>query len=315
MKDFETFEKKLKEQYKQIESPNKQRVIQKISSHQDKKIKRLPTFAMICFGLFLSVATVGAINFNGLTFFNKDATSVFEMETMTDEEMIPHHQADDISMKNRKLMDQLRKTIEPGKFLYFLDVEAYEQYGEPNLFYLSNFDTFRSFDSLPVDISARWTFPKTLLEQYEFKEGKLTYDSPESSYEKMMEVVEQLKQLAHEQNQHYAVLEGELLSSVHSISLEYEYNEFPIIKLFNIEIHVINKGMKTNEDLSSFIKLDNVLETDAYYSEDQKKLLFVKETAEENYLITVWDPWTPVVPVENVSIQTFIEVAKVFYDL
>lgn len=309
MKDFDTFEKKLKKQYEQIDSPNKQQVIQKISSHKDKKIRRLSTFPMICFGLFLSVATVGAMNFNGLTFFNKEATSVIEMETMTDEEMIPHDRADDISMKNRKLMDQLRKTIEPGKFLYFLDVEAYEQYGEPNLFHLNNFDTFRSFDYLPVDITAKWTFPKTLLEQYEFKEGRLTYDSPETSYEKMMEIVEQLKQQAYDLNQHYAVLEGELLSSINSIGLWYETNELPFPKAFDITIDSINKRLKTNEDLSSFVKLDNVLTTDAYYSEEQRKLVFVQQTPGDNYLISIRNP---VISEENVSLQTFIEVAKVF---
>ncbi|MEK4129632.1 hypothetical protein NYE67_08105 [Solibacillus sp. FSL W8-0474] len=307
MKDFDMFEKKLKEQYEQIESPNKQQVIHKISSHKDKKMRRFPMFAMICFGLFLSVATVGAMNFNGLTFFNKDASSVIELETMTDEEMIPHNQANDINMKNRELMDQLRKTIEPGKFLYFLDVEAFEQYGEPDIFSLYNFDTFRSFDNLPVDLTTRWTFPKTLLEQYEFKEGSLIYNTPEKSYEEMMEIIEQLKQQALKQNQHYAVLEGELLSSVHSISLWYETNEFPFSKAFDITIDSINKRLKTSEDLSSFVKLDNVLTTNAYYSEEQRKLVFVQQTPEENYLISIRNP---VISEENVSLQTFIEVAN-----
>ena len=65
------------------------------------------------------------------------------METMTEEEMEPHHYSDEISKKNRQLMDSLQAAIPEGKLLHFLDVDA-PVHAQNNY----HFDTFEDHPEL-----------------------------------------------------------------------------------------------------------------------------------------------------------------------
>ena len=70
-----------------------------------------------------------------------------------------------------------------------------------------------------------------------------------------------------------------------------------------------------SEDLSGFIELESDIGTDVYYSEEQKKLLFVQKDDAENYLISIQDPITyvqnSITTGKNAELQQFIDVAKI----
>ncbi len=315
IKDFDEFEKRLKNEHIQIRSINKQQIIQSLTSHPKHKAKRISVIAVISMCLFLSVAAVGAMEFSGLTFFKNDPGSIIEVETMTEQEMQPHHAADEVSRKNARLIERLKKQLPKGKFLRFLDVEEYEKTGIIDLFGLSNNQPFKNVDEIPVFFAKNLNIPNQLLDEYNLKSGMMSYKIPEISYEEMMEITEKLQLQAKQLNRHYGVLEGDLLQEISSISLSYEVNNFPDLRYFDINISSINNRIKTNEDLSSFIELESDIGTDVYYSEEQKKLLFVQKDDTENYLISIQDPFTyiqnPLTTENNADLQQFIDVAKI----
>ena len=171
IKDFDEFEQRLKDESSQICSDNKPQIIQSLTSPSTKKAKRLSVVAVMSICLMLSVAAASAMEFSGLTFFKNDTSSLFEMETMTEEEMEPHNYSDEISKKNRQLMDSLQAAIPEGKLLHFLDVEAYEQTGISNLFTLHYIQKIKSVEEIPYKFAQSLNLNNQLLNDYHLKRG------------------------------------------------------------------------------------------------------------------------------------------------
>lgn len=309
IKDFEEFEKRLKNEHIAIPAENKKQIIHNLKTHSKPKTKRLSAVAVISMCLFLSVAAVGAMEFTGLTFFNKDSTSIIEVKTMTEEEMKPHLVADEVIRKNIHLMEKLKKTIPEGKFIYFLDVEAYEQSDVLDLHFLSKSPPVKDVEEIPRSFAENINMQNQLLQTYVLTSGLIHYKVPQISNEERLRITEKLTQQAKQLNRHYGVLEGgDLLQEVNSVYLHYEIPNSMSIESLVVNISSIGKGISTNEDYSSYIELESDLGGDVYYSEDQKTLLFVHYGERENYLVSIRNP---VISEENIELQRFIDIAKV----
>lgn len=307
MKDFNEFEERLKNEYEQIHCENKQHIIQTIGAPTKRKAKKISISFVLSMCLLLTVATVGAMEYTGLIFFKGNDDEIIEVTNIKEEHMEPHTNADEISHKNDRLLTRLKKTIPDGKFLYFKDIEIYEQTGIPNLFYILNPSTISNVDELPNVITKHIHLENTLLENYHLKNGTMLFKSPEHDLEQMTTIIEQLQAQAKENNQHYGILEGELLNEVTTITLHYETNDFPVWQAFDVWIMAINTRIETTENLSNYAPLTNELGIEMYYSEEERTLRFIKQAPSQNYLITIRNPF---IYRENVDVQLFIEVVK-----
>ncbi|MGN7478157.1 hypothetical protein ACTHOQ_09880 [Solibacillus silvestris] len=223
MKDFHDFEERLKTDYEGMNLENKQHIIQNIirPTKQKHKAKKLSIGLIASLCLLLAVATAGAMEYTSLTFFKGSGNTVIEVTNIKEEDMEPHTNADEISRKNEKLMEELKKTTPEGKFLYFMDTEAYEQSGIFNLFYLSNPDStaIKKVEELPSSITQYIHLENTLLENYHLKRGMFLYDLPDTDHDQMMKLIEKLQRQAMEQNRHYGIMQGDLLDEVRSVTL------------------------------------------------------------------------------------------------
>ncbi|MCH7323427.1 hypothetical protein LZ480_16245 [Solibacillus sp. MA9] len=307
MKDFNDFEERFKSEYERIQSDNKQHLIQNICSPTKRKAKKLSISFVICMCLLLAVATVGAMEYTGLTFFKSNEGTMIEITNIKEEHMKAHINADEISRKNDAIIADLKKTIPDGHFLYFKDIEVYEQTGIIDLFKLTNPPTITKIDEIPNDITQHIHLEDTLLENYHLKNGTLLYKFPEYDLDQMMEIIEQLQAQAKQQNQHYGILQGQLINEIDAITLHYETKDFPNWQAFEISIDTINTRVETTENLSNYVPLNNELGIEMYYSEEDRTLRFIMQAPSQNYLITVRNP---IISRQNVDVQRFIEVAK-----
>ncbi|WP_274310078.1 hypothetical protein [Solibacillus daqui] len=307
MKDFNDFEERFKSEYVHIQSENKQHIIQNICSPSKRKSKKLTISFVICMCLLLAVATVGAMEYTGLTFFKGNKDEIIEITNIKEEDMAPHTNGDEIRHKNAKLIETLKKTIPDGKFLYFKDIEVYEQTGIINLFKLTNPPTITKIDEIPNDITQHIHLEDTLLENYHLTNGTLLYKFPENDLDQMMKIIGQLQAQAKQQNQHYGILQGQLINEIDAITLHYETKDFPNWQAFEISIDTINTRVETTENLSNYVPLNNELGIEMYYSEEDRTLRFIMQAPSQNYLITVRNP---IISRQNVDVQRFIEVVK-----
>jgi hypothetical protein len=316
IRDFDEFEQHLKDESLQIRSINKPQIIQRLTSPSTQKAKRLSVVAVMSICLLLSVAAASAMEFTGLTFFKNDKNSVLEMETMNEEEMVPHLNADEVIKKNLRLMEELKRTLSPGKFLYFLDAELYEQTGMSNLFLLHDNPKIEHVDEIPKNFASKIHFQNQLLQEFNLTNGMISYKSPLRSPEENLQITEKLVQQAKELNRHYGVLEGgDLLPKIHSITLTYEQLK-PIWQGFDIQISPINKQhIQTSEDLSSFIELESDLGSEVYYSKEKRTLFFVHNDTQGKYLITIRNTVTLAEKsqdniIKESELQRFIDIGK-----
>ncbi|MEK4629065.1 hypothetical protein MKZ17_12735 [Solibacillus sp. FSL R7-0682] len=307
IKNFEEFEKRLRNEPIAMQPMQKQKLIQRLATYSQPKTKRLSFVLIISMFLLFSVAAAGAGGFSGLTFFKNDGSTIIEMDTMSEEEMRPHLVSNKIIKKNLNLMDELRKTVPEGKFLYFLDVNVYEQTGEINIFHLYNHQSIKNVDEIPRSFAKNINLQNSILNDYEIKNGTIIYNTPHSTIDDLENLAKKLQQQAKESNKYYGILEGDLTQDIGSVSLWYETNDFPFFKSFEITIQSINRNVKTSEDLSSFTKINSELGDNVYYSEDERKLLVVTKDDHKNYLISVRNP---VISEGNIELQRFIDVAK-----
>ncbi|MER1956883.1 MAG: hypothetical protein ABS942_05870 [Solibacillus sp.] len=307
IKDFNEFEERLKNEYEQIHCENKQHIIQTIGSPTKRKAKKISISFVLSMCLLLTVATVGAMEYTGLIFFKGNDDELIEVTNIKEEHMEPHTNSNEISRKNEKLMADLQKTVPNGKFLYFKDIEMYEQTGIMNVFYISNPPAINKIDELPNAITQQIHLENTLLENYHLKKLTTLPKYPEHSVEEMTSIIEQLQAQAKENNQHYGTLEGEMLNEISLVTLRYETNNFPDWQAFDIWIDAINTRVETTENLSNYAPLNNELGIEMYYSEEERTLRFIKQAPSQNYLITIRNP---IISEENVDVQLFIEVVK-----
>lgn len=306
---FEEFERVLKDEHIPIQTNQKLQVLRHINISSKRKPKffsSVTIFISLC--LVFTVTVAAAVEFTGLTFFNKDKASVLEIKTMTEEEMPPHLEADKIDKKNRALFRRLKKTIPPGKLLKFLDVEIYEESGSefPNMFTLYNKGQIDSVEQISSDFSGSLNLQNSLIDRYELKNGSIYYKIPQTDVEELIKMAEEMVQQAKQDNKHYAVLEGDLLSEIDMIDLQYGVpGSFDSM---DIGIRSIGNQITTSQDISSYKK---IIEDgyEYYFSETNRELLFVQEGQKENYLISIRDTFIPVEG-DNFDLKILIEIAK-----
>ena len=307
MKDFHDFEERFKSEYAHIQSDNKQHIIQSIVSPSKRKTKKLSISFVLCMCLLLAVVTVGAMEYTGLTFFKSNDGTMIEITNIKKEDMEPHTIGDEIRRKNEIVIKDLIKTIPDGQFLYFKDIEVYEQTGIINLMSLSNPPTITKIEELPSNITEHIHLENTLLENYDLKNGTLRFKFPENDLDQTMKIIEQLQAQAKQQNLHYGILEGELLDEINSITLYYETKNIPNWQAFEISIDTIKTRLETNENLSNYAPLSNELGIEMYYSEVDRTLRYIMQAPSQDYLITIRNP---IISEQNVDVQRFIEVVK-----
>lgn len=307
MKDFHDFEERFKSEYAHIQSDNKQHIIQSIVSPSKRKTKKLSISFVLCMCLLLAVVTVGAMEYTGLTFFKSNDGTMIEITNIKKEDMEPHTIGDEIRRKNEIVIKDLIKTIPDGQFLYFKDIEVYEQTGIINLMSLSNPPTITKIEELPSNITEHIHLENTLLENYHLKNGTLRFKFPENDLDQTMKIIEQLQVQAKQQNLHYGILEGELLDEINSITLYYETKNIPNWQAFEISIDTIKTRLETNENLSNYAPLSNELGIEMYYSEVDRTLRYIMQAPSQDYLITIRNP---IISEQNVDVQRFIEVVK-----
>lgn len=202
--------------------------------HHKKRQK--PTYAkvsviIIFFSVFLTASFATAMELTGWRLFNNEGKEVLTIDTMTEEEAAPHLEMDKIMSKYQVVIKNLESELPRGKFIYFLDVEAYEKFGITSVRLFQKEQQIKSIDQLPQDISNSFYLSDDLLGENSLFEGSINYEHPDEPMEEKEQRYKAMYEEAKQRNVPYIVAQGDLTQQFSSLSLTYKHEQYSTQKI------------------------------------------------------------------------------------
>ena len=127
IKSFEEFETRLNKEA----IPYNPTLPQAILTQQKQRKPFYLRFSVIAIllSLFVAGGATTAMQYTGLKLFNSEGKQVYEINSFDDESVEETKKLDDYNAQYNSVLENKRKQIPDGKFVYFLSVEGYEQFG------------------------------------------------------------------------------------------------------------------------------------------------------------------------------------------
>lgn len=279
IKNYHDFEFRLKTN--KIPHVHYNESFQKIIVNRKKVIKPIylrTSFIVVFLSVFFT-ASVAAMQFAGFELFNANKEKVYEVLPMGMNEA--DKKLTENMLKYDHIIEKIREEIPEGKFVYFLPVGAYEEFGLTALSALFNGTPINNMSDVPSEMEFL-SLHNTLLNKYNFTEGSIYYESPEADTES---IAEKIYNEAKKNDLNYIVQEGTLSSKVNFVELKYKTNESSFGGV-TILLNPTDETMYTSENLEEYVKLSDQ-ETEFLYSKKKQKVLFLVEGKGQKILVTV----------------------------
>ncbi|MFE8695563.1 hypothetical protein ACFYKT_04220 [Cytobacillus sp. FJAT-53684] len=300
IQSYEEFERRLKNQT----LPEMDYAAASAITRKKTPIFLRTSFITIVLTICISVSIAAAVNYTGWKLFDSEGNEVFEMRTMTEEELAPNHIYNQMYRDYEGIMEEVKKGLPKGQLKYFLVTEAYEEIGEYALTMLLNEEKIENVEQIPADISGFLHLKNEIQSDLVLKTGTMSYKIPESN----IHLAEEMYKEAKEKNLDYIAKDGVLTTEVSSISLHYESKVMNFNEGRSIQM-IINPGVKmiTAGTLPDYTQLteDGI---DFLYGEH--RIYFIKEAASQKLLISISTSWREDHFNEEEEKEALLEIAK-----
>ena len=258
--------------------------------HHKKRQK--PSFAkvsviIIFLSVFLTASFATAMELTGWRLFNKEGKELLTIDTMTEEEAAPHLEMDKIMSKNQVVIKNLESELPCGKFMYFLDVEAYEKFGITSVRLFQKEQQIKSIDQLPQDISNSFYLSDDLLGENSLFEGSIYYKQPNEPMEEKEQRYKAMYEEAKQQNVPYIVADGDLTQQFSWLSLTYKYEQYTTQIMFYPSINtILHNPNNKNKNESNYRKITEQ-GIEFLYNASWHQLTFVKEEGAKKFVVSI----------------------------
>jgi len=254
--------------------------------HHKKRQK--PTYAkvsviIIFFSVFLTASFATAMELTGWRLFNNEGKEVLTIDTMTEEEAAPHLEMDKIMSKYQVVIKNLESELPRGKFIYFLDVEAYEKFGITSVRLFQKEQQIKSIDQLPQDISNSFYLSDDLLGENSLFEGSINYEHPDEPMEEKEQRYKAMYEEAKQRNVPYIVAQGDLTQQFSSLSLTYKHEQYSTQITFSPSVSMILNNPKIDNDYRKITEQG----IEFLYNASYHQLTFVKEEGAKKFVVSI----------------------------
>lgn len=300
IQSYEEFERRLKNQT----LPEMNYIAASAITRKKTPIFLRASFITIVLTVCISVSIAAAVNYTGWKLFDFEGNEVFEMRTMTEEELAPNHIYNKMYRDYKDIMEEVKKELPKGQFKYFLVTEAYEEIGEYALTMLLNEEKIENVEQIPADISGFLHLKNEIQSDLVLKTGTMFYKIPESN----IHLAEEMYKEAKEKNLDYIAKDGVLTADISSISLQYESKVMDFNEGRSIQM-IINPGVKmiTTRNLSDYTQLtENGI--DFLYGDHM--IYFIKEDDSRKFLISISTSWREAGFDEDEEKEALLAIAK-----
>ncbi|MGM7680805.1 hypothetical protein ACSVDA_01500 [Cytobacillus sp. Hm23] len=274
---FEDFERSLKNE--QIPTMNEQEIHEAVFYKKDSKrtsflVNRRLVLMTTVLLIILTTSVGVAAKLNGWSLLNTKGETMLEI---TNEEW------DHPSLKQYDdKIDELKNTLEPGEFLYFLPIDQYERYGPSAVRTVKNDTYFSDYTNMKNFIENKVLLPTEFPGAYELDKGQIQYTV--KSEENLLNVYEEMYKEGKSKGLEFVTKEGELSSNIVVISMTlknelYEKVYINIISSTNgTKWHMSDKELEQSEKR-------NLNGVDYIYNSDENRILFAVEDGKgENWI-------------------------------
>lgn len=282
IQSYEEFERRLKSQT----IPVIKDVATNAITRKKTPIFLRASFITIVLTACISVSIAAAVNYTGWKFFDSEGNQVFEVRTMTEEEVEPNRTYSEIYSKYEEVMEEIQKDIPKGQFKYFLVKEAYEEIGGYALTMLINGEKIENVEQLPADIREFLHLKNEIPSDLVLKAGTMYYDVPKSN----ANLSEDMYKEAKEKNLEYIIKDGKLTTEVSDINLHYESKGMNVEEGRKIQMMIRpgSEQMLTTGNLAGYTQLT---EDGTNFLYGDHMIYFIKEGDSQKFLISISTSW------------------------
>lgn len=254
--------------------------------HHKKRQK--PTFAkvsviIIFFSVFLTASFATAMELTGWRLFNNEGKELLTIDTMTEEEAAPHLEMDKIMSKYQVVIKNLESELPRGKFIYFLDVEAYEKFGMTSVRLFQKEQQIQTIDQLPQEITNSFHLSADLLGENSLFAGSIYYEHPDEPMEEKEKRYKVMYEEAKRQNVPYIVTQGDLTQQFSSLSLMYKHEQHSTQITFSPSISMILNNPKIDNNYRKITEQG----IEFFYNASWHQLTFVKEEGAKKFVVSI----------------------------
>lgn len=238
---------------------------------------------IIFFSVFLTASFATAMELTGWRLFNNEGKELLKIDTMPEEEVTPHFEMDKIMRKYQVVIQNLESELPRGKFIYFLDVEAYEKFGMTSVRLFQKEQQIKTTDQLPQDITNSFYLSDDLLGENSLLEGSINYEHPDEPMEEKERRYKAMYDEAKQQNVPYIVAQGDLTQQFSWLSLTYKHEQYSTQITFSPSISMILNNPKIDNDYRKITEQG----IEFLYNASRHELTFAKEEGAKKFVVSI----------------------------